>query len=67
VELPPGFEVVLSPERPLDPAKAPDAAKEALFALGQAGATIVRANFVHHSLQHFLEQLDALAAVHSAT
>jgi probable F420-dependent oxidoreductase len=64
---PPGFEVVLSPDRPLNPMEHPEAAKEALTALRQAGATIALAHFVHHSLQHFLEQAEALAVVHSTT
>jgi probable F420-dependent oxidoreductase len=61
-ELPGGFEVVLGPDAPLDPMRAADAAMDALGGLRRAGATIVRAQFVHHSLQHFLEQLEALAA-----
>jgi hypothetical protein len=65
--LPPGFEVVLGTDRPLDPVKDPEAAKEALTALRQAGATIASARFVHHSLEQFLEQLEALAVVHSTT
>jgi probable F420-dependent oxidoreductase len=61
VEAPAGFEVVLGPGAALDPAGAPDAAAEELAALRGAGATIVTARFVHHSLEHYLEQLEALA------
>ena len=60
-DLPSGFEVRLSPETPLDPAIAASRATEALGTLAGAGATIVEARLVHHSLEHFLEQLEALA------
>jgi probable F420-dependent oxidoreductase len=65
--LPSGFAVVLGPDRPLDPMEDPEGTKEALTALRRAGATIVLARFVHHSLHHFLEQLEALGAVHAAS
>jgi hypothetical protein len=29
--------------------------------LAEAGATIVEARLVHHSLEHYLEQIEALA------
>ncbi len=45
---------------PLDPGGATDATVEALRALRAAGATGVSARFVHHSRQHYLEQLEAL-------
>lgn len=60
-EVPPGFEVVLAPPRPLDPIVTPDASRAALEELVDAGATIARAHLVHHSLEHHLEQLEALA------
>jgi probable F420-dependent oxidoreductase len=55
-----GFEVVLQPGRPLDPGAAPGETAERLAALADAGATIVSASVVHHSLEHLLEQLEAL-------
>jgi probable F420-dependent oxidoreductase len=67
VEPPPGFEVVLGPSRPLDPGVEPEATLDALGALVDAGTTIVRANFVHRSLEHYLEQLEALAELVVAT
>ena len=63
VDLPPDFEVVLQPGRPLDPGDEPGTAAERLAALFDAGATIVAAHVVHHSLAHFLEQLEALRRV----
>jgi probable F420-dependent oxidoreductase len=59
-DLPPDFAVVLQPGRPLDPGGEPGATEERLDALQQAGATIVSAHVVHHSLAHLLEQLEAL-------
>jgi probable F420-dependent oxidoreductase len=60
-DLPPGFEVVLPPGRPLDPSGEPGKTAERLAALHDHGATIVAAHVVHHSLAHMLEQLQALA------
>jgi probable F420-dependent oxidoreductase len=61
IDLPHDFQVRLSPESPLDPGAEAAAATEALGALGESGATIVEARVVHHSLAHYLEQLEALA------
>jgi probable F420-dependent oxidoreductase len=61
VDPPDGFEVVISPERALDPSDGASACADALGALAAAGTTIVAARVVHHSLAHFLEQLEALA------
>jgi probable F420-dependent oxidoreductase len=63
VEPPDGFEVVISPERALDPSDAPSACTDALGALAAAGTTIVAARVVHHSLAHYLEQLEALVGL----
>jgi probable F420-dependent oxidoreductase len=63
-EIPPGFEVVLPADQPLDPVGKPDATAETLAAMAAAGTTIVSARFVHDSLQHYLEQLHALAEIH---
>jgi len=63
VELPAGFEVRLAPPRPLDPAEHPEATAHTLGRLAEAGATIALAHFVHRSVGHYLEQLEALAAL----
>lgn len=60
-DLPAGFDVVLSVERPLDPARDPDVARRLLDDLASAGATVVHASFVHSSLDDYLEQLEVLA------
>ena len=62
VELPAGFEVVLSPAPALDPVDDPAKVAEELAAWVDAGATIVNPRVVHHSLAHCIEQLEALVA-----
>jgi probable F420-dependent oxidoreductase len=57
------LEVVLQTQRPLDPAGAPEEAASAAGALVEAGATILSLRLVHHSLEHYLEQLEAMAAL----
>lgn len=60
-DLQPGFEVVLPPPAPLDPINEPERARELLAETAAHGATIVSAVFTHTSLQHYLENLQALA------
>jgi hypothetical protein len=55
-----GFEVVLMPTKPLDPLNEPQAAADSLGVLAEAGATIAKATLVHHSVDHYLDQLAAL-------
>ncbi|KAA0109774.1 TIGR03619 family F420-dependent LLM class oxidoreductase [Mycolicibacterium sp. P1-5] len=59
-DLPPGFEVVMPADHPLDPIGEPDATTETLAKLAAGGTTTLSARFVHHSLEHYLEQLHAL-------
>jgi probable F420-dependent oxidoreductase len=61
VTLPPDFEVVLSPAQRLDPLGDPDGVAQELSRWRDAGATVVNPRVVHHSLDHYLEQLEALA------
>ena len=63
VEVPVGFELILAPDTLLDPGKEPAAAQEALGRLVDAGATIASSHLVHHSLEHYLEQVEALAEI----
>ena len=63
-ELPAGFEVVMPAAQPLDPVGEPDATKETLEALEAGGTTILSARFIHHSLEHYLEQVHALVELH---
>ena len=63
-ELPAGFEVVLPADRPLDPVQQPELTRERLQTMAAAGTTTVSARFIHHSLEHYLEQIHALAELH---
>lgn len=60
VELPPGFDLVLSAGRPLDPIGNPDATGRALYRGEELGATIVGASVTARSAEHYCEQLAAL-------
>ncbi len=61
VDVPAGFEVVGQPATVVDPGADPDAVDALLVQWAQAGATVVDLHVVHHSLEHHLEQLEALA------
>ena len=63
-ELPEEFEVVLMAEKPLDPIGNPGQAEESLHAVAAAGTTTMSAVFLAESLEHYLEQLQALAEMH---
>jgi probable F420-dependent oxidoreductase len=60
-EVPDGFQVVFSPGQPLDPIGDPDSAHVMLATAAQAGGTHVNLRIQHHSLEHYLEQLEAFA------
>jgi probable F420-dependent oxidoreductase len=62
LDLPSGFEVVAQPSAAVDPGAEPERVDELLAAWGAAGATIVDLHLVHHSLEHYVEQLHALAS-----
>lgn len=64
-DVPQGFDVVLPADRPLDPITHPGATEEILRVMAAAGTTVVSARFIHHSLEHYLEQIHALAELHS--
>lgn len=60
-ELPPQFDVVLQTETALDPSGDPEGAAAASRSLVEAGATMLSLRFVHHSVDHYVEQLEAMA------
>jgi probable F420-dependent oxidoreductase len=66
-ELPEHFEVVLMAEQLLDPVGNPGPTEESLHAMVAAGTTTASAVFIAHSLEHYLEQLHALAELHDST
>jgi probable F420-dependent oxidoreductase len=63
-DVPTGFEVVLPADKPLDPVGKPEATKETLEKMAAAGTTTAFAYFIHDSLEHYLEQIYALAELH---
>jgi len=54
------LEVVLQSERPLDPLAEPDRVAERVQRFRQIGATALNVRVVHHSVEHYLEQLAAM-------
>jgi probable F420-dependent oxidoreductase len=58
-----GFDLVLPPEPPLDPVGEPDAAAGTVRAYAEIGATMLNLRFRHTSLAHYVEQLEAMAAL----
>ena len=63
VERPDTFEAVLAPDRALDPIGQPTVAGDTIGRLVEIGATIVSVRLVSHSLEEYLEQLEALAVM----
>lgn len=59
-ERPPGFEVVLAPGRPVDPAGHPNQVLRALGRLAVAGATLLSCSVVADNADHYVDQLGAL-------
>jgi alkanesulfonate monooxygenase SsuD/methylene tetrahydromethanopterin reductase-like flavin-dependent oxidoreductase (luciferase family) len=60
-EIRPEFEVILPPPSPLDPINESHQTRDILADIAAHGGTIVSATFRHTSLQHYLENLQALA------
>jgi probable F420-dependent oxidoreductase len=56
----PPFELVLQNEHPFNPESEPDLVRESAGRLADAGATTLNVRVVHHSLDHYLEQLAAM-------
>lgn len=63
-EVPDGFEVVLPADRALDPVGERALTEQTLQTMAAAGTTILSARFFHRSLEHYLEQIHALAELH---
>jgi probable F420-dependent oxidoreductase len=63
VDVPPGFDVVVQNEHPLDPVGEPERVAEQLARFIELSATAVNVRFVHHSRAHYCEQLAALVSV----
>ena len=63
---PPPRDVLLQPEPPIDPAGDPEGARRAVEAMRDAGATMLNLRFVHHSCDHYCEQLEAMRALNDS-
>ncbi|KRA29520.1 MULTISPECIES: TIGR03619 family F420-dependent LLM class oxidoreductase [unclassified Nocardioides] len=61
--LPDGFEVVLGAGRPIDPIGEADRTRRAIDRTRDAGATVVNVQIAATSADHYVEQLEALAAL----
>jgi probable F420-dependent oxidoreductase len=61
------LEVVLRNGRPMDPLDDPEGARQIVDKLIAAGATGLQLWFIHHSLPHYLEQLEAMAELVGTT
>lgn len=57
------LEVVLQNLRPIDPVAAREEAADTARALRDAGATMLSLRLVHHSVDHYIEQLEAMVEV----
>jgi probable F420-dependent oxidoreductase len=55
------LEVVLQTPRPIDPLAAREQAADSARALRDAGATVLSLRLVHRSVEHYIEQLAAMA------
>jgi probable F420-dependent oxidoreductase len=60
------LDVVVQSDRPLDPAAEPDRVREQLATYAAIGATTLAVRFVHHSVDHYREQLAALAELNAS-
>lgn len=60
------LEIVLQNLRPLDPLGNPESARDTARALRDAGATMLSLRLVHHSVDHYIEQLAAMVDVAAA-
>lgn len=60
------LELVLQNEHPLDPGSEPERVTERLAKFAEIGATSLSVRFVHHSVDHYVEQLAAMAELASA-
>ena len=57
------LEVILQPDPPLDPADDREGALAAVAEMREAGATQLNLRFVHHSVDHYCRQLEAMRAL----
>jgi probable F420-dependent oxidoreductase len=63
VDVPAGFDLALTPDRAFDPDNGADRVQEVIGRMAEIGTTVVNARIVSQSLDHYLEQLEALAGL----
>ena len=63
VDIPAGFDLALSPDRALDPGGSAERVLDTIGQMEVIGTTVINARIVGQSLDHYLEQLEALASV----
>jgi probable F420-dependent oxidoreductase len=63
VDVPSGFEIVLPPTERLDPVNEPSKTQEVLGQTAALGATIIMTGFASTTLEGYVEQVEALAAL----
>ncbi len=63
VDVPSGFDLALTPDRAFDPAASPERVRDVIGEMDGVGTTVINARIVGHSLEHYLEQLEALASM----
>jgi probable F420-dependent oxidoreductase len=61
------LDVIVQNDHPLDPLAEPDRVAEQLERYRAIGATALAARFVHHSVEHYCDQLAALTTLNSPT
>ncbi len=54
------LDMVLTNNRPADPMVDPDGARHIIRRLVEAGATTIQLRLIHHSRDHYIEQLEAM-------
>jgi len=57
------LELVLTNNRPADPSDDPEGARHILRRLVENGATAIQLRLIHHSVTHYIEQLEAMVRV----
>jgi alkanesulfonate monooxygenase SsuD/methylene tetrahydromethanopterin reductase-like flavin-dependent oxidoreductase (luciferase family) len=57
------LDVILQNNRPADPGADPDGTRDILRRQVEAGATALTLRLIHHSLAHYIEQLEAMLTV----
>ena len=61
------LEIVLQTNRPLDPGADPEGTRQAVGRLVAAGATALQLTLIHHSLTHYVEQMEAMLTALSSS